>query len=92
MYAHCLKNILILPRGFKESCSATQVAEAIKPANSLPHALIKAISILDGGEETAHILAEHTQDRIIHTTIIGPLGQPISSYFAMLINMSLLLK
>lgn len=50
MYAHCLKNILILPSGFKESCSGTQVGEAIKLANSLPHALIQAISILDGGE------------------------------------------
>lgn len=86
MYAHCLKNILILPSGFKESLSATQVAQAIKTgvANSLPHASIKAIPIPDGGEDTAHILAEQTQGRIIQTTVTGPLGQPIPSHFAML--------
>lgn len=86
MYAHCLKNILILPSGFKESLSATQVANAIQigVANSLPAASIKAIPIPDGGEDTAHILAQHTQGRIVPTSITGPVGQPISSYFAML--------
>lgn len=86
MYANSLKNILILPSGFKESLSATQVAEAIKigVAKSLPAAMITAIPIADGGEDTAHILAQQTQGKIIPKTITGPLGQPISSYFAML--------
>ncbi|WP_298145076.1 glycerate kinase [uncultured Acinetobacter sp.] len=86
MHTNVLKNILILPSGFKESLSATQVAEAIKigVANALPTAMIKAIPIADGGEDTAHILAQQTQGKIIHTSITGPLGQPIASYFAML--------
>lgn len=40
MYFHLLKHVLILPSGFKESFSATEVAEAIKKGvlNALPHA------------------------------------------------------
>lgn len=86
MYCSLLKNILILPSGFKESLSATQVAEAIKTGvlTALPQANVNAIPIPDGGEDTAHILAKQTQGKVITTTVIGPLGQPIASYFSML--------
>ncbi|MDM1268734.1 glycerate kinase family protein [Acinetobacter indicus] len=86
MCAESLENILILPSGFKESLTATQVAQAIKIgiSKALPHASIRAIPIPDGGEHTAHILAHHTNGKIISKTVTGPLGQPIHAHFAML--------
>ncbi|MGA6877237.1 glycerate kinase [Acinetobacter sp. AND/436] len=86
MSAHVLENILILPSGFKESLTATQVAQAIKIgiSKALPQASIRAIPIPDGGEHTAFILAQQTYGRIINKTVTGPLGQPIDAHFAML--------
>lgn len=78
--------ILVAPSGFKESLDSTQVAEAIARGTrrALSGAVIDAIPMVDGGEGTATALADSTGGRVIERTVTGPVGEPVSSHFAML--------
>ena len=80
------RNILVAPAGFKESLDAGTVARAISAGvrRTMPGARVKTVPVPDGGEGTAHMLAESTGGRLVHRTVTGPVGQPVESHFALL--------
>lgn len=80
------QNILIAPAGFKESLDADMVAQAISAGvrRAIPGAFIKAVPMPDGGEGTAEMLAKSTGGRLVRKTVMGPVGQPVESHFALL--------
>lgn len=80
------QHILVAPAGFKESLDANSVAKAISAGvrRAIPGAYIKAIPMPDGGEGTAAMLAESTGGRLVYQTVVGPVGEPVDSHFALL--------
>ncbi|WP_129660612.1 glycerate kinase [Rothia halotolerans] len=78
--------ILVAPSGFKESLDAHDVAHAISAGirRAVPGALIKAIPIADGGEGTAKTMAAATNGHVVPASVIGPVGQQVSSHYALL--------
>ncbi|MFD7290627.1 glycerate kinase [Streptomyces sp. NPDC059863] len=78
--------IVIAPSGFKESLSARQVAESIAEGllRVVPDAEVDLIPLVDGGEGTAEALAAATGGRLVPYTATGPVGDPVSSHFALL--------
>ena len=79
-------NVLIAPSGFKEALEADRVAACI--ANGVgwadPLAHIEALTVVDGGEGTARILAEQTAGQLVATRVTGSVGQPVNAHFARL--------
>ncbi|SFY45238.1 glycerate kinase [Paracoccus pantotrophus] len=78
--------VLIAPSGFKESLSVNQVAEAIARGirRAAPHATILTAPMVDGGEGTTEALVAATGGRMVATTVTGPLGQPVASFWGMM--------
>lgn len=78
--------ILVAPSGFKESLDSGAVAAAIAEGASraVPGALIDTAPMVDGGEGTAAEMARSTGGRLVHTTVEGPVGEPVESHFAVL--------
>ncbi|MCK1796896.1 glycerate kinase [Streptomyces sp. XM4193] len=78
--------IAIAPSGFKESLSATRVAEAIAAGvrQVLPDAELDLIPLVDGGEGTAEALALASGGRLVARTATGPMGTPVRTHFALL--------
>ncbi len=76
----------VAPSGFKESLDAPAVAAAIAAGirRVEPGAVIDEIPLVDGGEGSAKALAVARGGRIIPVTVTGPVGQPVTSHFAML--------
>lgn len=80
------RTILIAPSGFKESLDANEVARAIAAGarRMVPGLTVITAPIADGGEGTARTLAEATGGRIVPQRVVGPVGDPVDSHFAML--------
>ncbi|WP_077619827.1 glycerate kinase [Bacillus sinesaloumensis] len=80
--------IIIAPDSFKESLTATEVAEAIEEGlkRVFPNATYIKSPMADGGEGTVHSLVYSTGGRIIPTTVTGPLGEQVPSFFGLLGN------
>lgn len=78
--------VLIAPSGFKESLSASEVADSIARGmrRCLPGIVIDCIPMVDGGEGTAAVLAESTGGRLVPVTVCGPVGDPVESNIALL--------
>jgi glycerate 2-kinase len=78
--------ILIAPSGYKENLSAEEVAAAIAKGvgQAAPDARIKQLALADGGEGTARTMARVTGGEIRECRVTGPVGEPISSHFAIL--------
>ncbi|WP_424569924.1 glycerate kinase [Streptomyces sp. CH-036] len=78
--------IAIAPSGFKESLSAARVAEAIATGvrRVIPDADLDLIPLVDGGEGTAEALALAGGGRLVPVTATGPVGEPVTSHFALL--------
>lgn len=78
--------IAIAPSGFKESLSAARVAEAIAVGvrRVVPDAELDLIPLVDGGEGTAEALALAGGGRLVPVTATGPVGDPVTSHFALL--------
>ncbi len=74
------------PDSFKESLTATEAAAAMARGirQVLPHAEVDCCPIADGGEGTVDALVHATGGRLIHTSIRGPLGDPVTATFGML--------
>ncbi|WP_430786580.1 glycerate kinase family protein [Actinoplanes sp. G11-F43] len=75
------QRILIAPSGFKESMSATQVAQAIAAGvrRVLPGAHIDAVPVPDGGEGTAEALVTATGGTLVPAVVTGPVGDPVAA-------------
>ncbi|GAA2172676.1 glycerate kinase [Agrococcus versicolor] len=78
--------VLVAPSGFKESLDADVVAEAIAEGvrRVLPHADVRCVPLVDGGEGTAAALVAATGGRIVRRTVVGPVGEPIESHLGIL--------
>ncbi len=75
--------IVIAPDSFKESLSSLEVACAIESGfkEVYPNALFKKVPIADGGEGTVEALVMATNGHINKTTVIGPLGHKVESFY-----------
>ena len=75
--------IVVAPDSFKESLSATKVADAILSGikRVVPDAEITCIPLADGGEGTVETLITATKGTRVETTTVDPLGRSIQSFY-----------
>lgn len=80
--------IVIAPDSFKESLSATEVANAIEAGfvGVFPNAEVLKLPVADGGEGTTEALVSATQGRYFSTQVMGPMGEAINASWGMLGN------
>lgn len=78
--------ILVAPSGFKESMMADKVAECIERGirRIAPEAEVLKMPIVDGGEGFTKILVDVTKGTLHHVVTMGPVGQPVESFFGFL--------
>lgn len=78
--------ILVAPSGFKESLSVDDVTRAIGDGirRAMPDAHILSAPMVDGGEGTVQALVRATGGHIIPARVIGPVGQPVDSFFGIM--------
>ena len=78
--------IVIAPDFFKESLSASEVADAIEAGfkQVFPDACYVKLPMADGGEGTVRALVDATSGRIVPVTVTGPLGHPVAGFFGLL--------
>ncbi|NHB89975.1 glycerate kinase [Photorhabdus tasmaniensis] len=78
--------IVIAPDSFKESLSASQVAEAIEQGfrEIYPRAEYIKLPMADGGEGTVESMVAATDGQVIHLSVTGPLNQAVDSFFGVL--------
>ncbi len=78
--------ILVAPSGFKESLSVDDVTRAIGDGirRAMPDAHILFAPMVDGGEGTVQALVRATGGHIIPARVIGPVGQPVDSFFGIM--------
>ena len=80
--------IVIAPDSFKESISASEVANAIEAGfvKIFPNAEIFKLPVADGGEGSTDALISATQGRYFSTSVMGPMGEAIDASWGMLGN------
>lgn len=78
--------VLIAPSGFKESLDVEDVTRAIATGVSrvVPDARILRAPMVDGGEGFTQALVKATGGSVHHTTVMGPVGDPVRSFFGLL--------
>lgn len=78
--------VLIAPSGFKESLGAQEVATAIATGvrRALPSVTVDCVPVVDGGEDSARVLAQATGGRLVTRHVTGPVGVPLAARFAQL--------
>jgi glycerate kinase len=76
--------IIIAPDSFKESLSASAVADAIERGlrRALPDAQYVKLPIADGGEGTVDALINATAGQLIFVPVTGPMGRPVNGFLA----------
>lgn len=78
--------IIIAPDSFKESLSASAVADAIERGlrRALPDAEYVKLPIADGGEGTVDALINATAGQLIFVPVTGPMGRLVNGFFGLL--------
>lgn len=73
--------IVIAPDSYKESLSATQVAQAIEKGfrEIFPDAHYVSVPVADGGEGTVEAMIAATQGAMHSARVTGPLGEPVAA-------------
>ncbi|MDU3718737.1 MAG: glycerate kinase, partial [Klebsiella michiganensis] len=73
--------IVIAPDSYKESLSATEVAQAIEKGfrEIFPDALYVKVPLADGGEGTVEAMIAATQGTEMSACVTGPLGVPVNA-------------
>ncbi|MGR4051544.1 glycerate 2-kinase [Kosakonia cowanii] len=73
--------IVIAPDSYKESLSATQVAQAIEKGfrEIFPDAHYVSVPVADGGEGTVEAMVAATQGAMHTARVTGPLGEPVTA-------------
>ena len=73
--------IVIAPDSYKESLSATEVAQAIEKGfrEIFPDALYVRVPLADGGEGTVEAMIAATQGTQMIACVTGPLGVPVDA-------------
>ncbi|WP_253381789.1 glycerate 2-kinase [unidentified bacterial endosymbiont] len=77
--------IVIAPDSYKESLSATEVAQAIEKGfrEIFPDALYVSVPVADGGEGTVEAMIAATQGTEQHAVVTGPLGEKVNACWGM---------
>ena len=77
--------IVIAPDSYKESLSATEVAQAIEKGfrEIFPDALYVSVPVADGGEGTVEAMIAATQGAEHHAGVTGPLGEKVNACWGM---------
>jgi glycerate 2-kinase len=80
--------VVIAPDSFKESLSATEVANAIEEGfrKIFPHADFVKVPMADGGEGLVQSLVDSLDGRLIHQDVTGPLGKKVKGFFGLIHN------
>ncbi|MFY9996075.1 MAG: glycerate 2-kinase [Leclercia sp.] len=73
--------IVIAPDSYKESLSATEVAQAIEKGfrEIFPDAEYVSVPVADGGEGTVEAMIAATQGTAQHAVVTGPLGEKVNA-------------
>lgn len=77
--------IVIAPDSWKESLSASGVAQAIEKGfrEIFPDALYVSVPVADGGEGTVDAMIAATQGTEQHARVTGPLGEQVNARWGM---------
>ncbi|MCE9991302.1 glycerate 2-kinase [Enterobacter asburiae] len=77
--------IVIAPDSYKESLSASEVAQAIEKGfrEIFPDALYVSVPVADGGEGTVEAMIAATQSAEHHAVVTGPLGEKVNACWGM---------
>lgn len=80
------RKVVIAPDSFKESLSATEVAQAIAAGlrEIWPDTDIVCIPMADGGEGTVAAVIVATHGKTLPVNATGPLGKPVQAHFGLL--------
>ncbi|KAL4887228.1 glycerate kinase [Aspergillus karnatakaensis] len=80
--------VLVCPSGFKGSVSPDTAADCIEAGilRAAPTAAVRKVPLADGGEGFAHALVAATDGTIRKLRVIGPVGEPIHSFYGILGN------
>ncbi|KAL4899340.1 hypothetical protein BDW74DRAFT_171612 [Aspergillus multicolor] len=80
--------VLVCPSGFKGSVSPETAADCIEAGIllAMPETSIRKVPLADGGEGFAHALVTATGGTIHEHLAIGPVGEPIHSFYGILGN------
>ncbi len=78
--------IIVAPDSFKGSLTAREAAQAMARGirQVFPESEILEIPIADGGEGTVEALVAATRGALRHTTVRGPLGEPVDAAWGVL--------
>ena len=78
--------IVVAPDSYKGSVSALAVAEAMARGilRVFPDAEVCKVPIADGGEGTVEALVAATDGELRHSTVSGPLGEPVRAAWGIL--------
>ncbi|KAH7121925.1 glycerate kinase [Dactylonectria estremocensis] len=78
--------ILVCPSGFKGSLQPGTAADCIEAGILAvePRAIVRKVPLVDGGEGFTHALVASTQGTIHNVPVMGPVGEPIVSFFGIL--------
>ena len=79
---------VVAPDSFKGSISAVEAASAMEEGikRVFAHSEVIKIPLADGGEGTVEALVTATDGKIIHLTVLDPLGRERESFFGILGN------
>ncbi len=77
--------IVIAPDSYKESLSATEVAQAIEKGfrEIFPDALYVSVPVADGGEGTVEAMIAATRGSEHYAVVTGPLGEKVNACWGM---------
>lgn len=75
--------VVLAPDSYKGSLPALGVAEAMARGVQavFPGARVRKVPIADGGEGTVEALVAATGGRLVHSTVRGPLGDPVRAHW-----------
>src|SRR5690606_4625455 len=78
---HTTMKIVIAPDSYKESLSASEVAQAIERGfrEVFPDAEYVSVPVADGGEGTVEAMIAATQGTEQHVEVTGPLGEKVNA-------------
>jgi len=79
-------HILIAPNAFKNSATATQVAEAIQQGlhNSRLDCTTECFPIADGGDGAAELIIKKCNGVLVDVVVNDPLGRPVNATFGLI--------
>ncbi|KAL4998621.1 glycerate kinase [Aspergillus recurvatus] len=82
--------VLVCPSGFKGSVSPGTAADCIEAGilKAMPEATVRKVPLADGGEGFAQALVAATSGTIRNHRVIGPIGEPVHSFYGVLGNSS----